>query len=200
MEIGAGIAQGIVLRPLIFTFYLNDIVHSRNHCHISLFAADCILYLDGNNWTHTFWKIQHDLSQIENWCNENALMINATKTKPIIMGSQSKLDRRGFDLKFYLNKKDILFVKHLTYLGVILGNQMNLKSLLCDVKKRISNKIFLLRKLRRYITLDSALLIYKQTIMPIFDYAGFMLLSLGVEDKKDLQIMQNDALCFCYNV
>ena len=103
-------------------------------------------------------------------------------------------------MKFYLNKKDILFVKHLTYLGVILGNQMNLKSLLCDVKKRISNKIFLLRKLRRYITLDSALLIYKQTIMPIFDYAGFMLLSLGVEDKKDLQIMQNDALRFCCNV
>ena len=33
--------------------------------------------------------------------------------------------------------------------------------------------------------------------MPIFDYAGFMLLSLGVEDKKDLQIMQNDALRFC---
>ena len=27
-----------------------------------------------------------------------------------------------------------------------------------------------------------------------------MLLSLGVEDKKELQIMQNDALRFCYNV
>ena len=27
-----------------------------------------------------------------------------------------------------------------------------------------------------------------------------MLLSLGVGDKKDLQIMQNDALRFCYNI
>ena len=48
--------------------------------------------------------------------------------------------------------------------------------------------------------LDSALLIYKQAILPIFDYPGFMLLFLGVENKRDLQIMQNDALRSCYNV
>ena len=27
-----------------------------------------------------------------------------------------------------------------------------------------------------------------------------MCLSLNVDDKRDLQIMQNDALLFCYNV
>ena len=52
----------------------------------------------------------------------------------------------------------------------------------------------------RYVTYDSALLIYKQAIMPIFDYSGFMLISLGVGEKRDLQIMQNDALRFCYNI
>ena len=36
--------------------------------------------------------------------------------------------------------------------------------------------------------------------MPIFDYSGFMLISLGVGEKRDLQIMQNDALRFCYNI
>ena len=39
-----------------------------------------------------------------------------------------------------------------------------------------------------------------QTILPVLDYAGCMCLSLNVEDKKDLQIMQNDALRFCYNI
>ena len=127
-------------------------------------------------------------------------MINSNKTKAMIIASRSKLNRINIDSKFTLNEKYILFVKHFSYLGVTLDNEMNLKSLLCDVKKRISNKIFLLRKLRRYITTDSALLIYKQTILPIFDYAGFMLLAVAVDDRKDLQIMQNDALRFCYNV
>ena len=62
------------------------------------------------------------------------------------------------------------------------------------------SKLFLLRKLRRYIDIESALLIYEQTILPFFDYDGFMCISLNVEDKKDLQIMQNDVLRYCYNV
>ena len=36
--------------------------------------------------------------------------------------------------------------------------------------------------------------------MPIFDYSGVIQLSLRVEDKRELQIMQNDSLRFCYNV
>ena len=43
-------------------------------------------------------------------------------------------------------------------------------------------------------------MVYKQTIMPIFDYSGFIQLSLRVEDKRELQIMQKDSLRFCYNV
>ena len=40
-------------------------------------------------------------------------------------------------------------------------------------------------------------MVYKQTILPILDYAGFLLISLNNNDKHDLQIMQNDALRFC---
>ena len=57
-----------------------------------------------------------------------------------------------------------------------------------------------MRKIRQYINFETAILEYKQTILPILDYVGFVCLSLNVEDKKDLQIMQNDALCFCYNI
>ena len=34
-----------------------------------------------------------------------------------------------------MNNKDILFVKHYTYLGVILDNEMSLDNLLSDIKK-----------------------------------------------------------------
>ena len=36
--------------------------------------------------------------------------------------------------------------------------------------------------------------------MPILDYSGFILLSLCIDDKKELQTMQSDVLRFCYNV
>ena len=43
----------------------------------------------------------------------------------------------------------------------------------------------------------ASILVYKQTILPIFDYSGFLLISITNGIKHDLQIMQNDALRFC---
>ena len=40
------------------------------------------------------------------------------------------------------------------------------------------------------------LCIYEQTILPIFDYSGFLLLSLTKGQQFDLQPMQNDVLRF----
>ena len=71
---------------------------------------------------------------------------------------------------------------------------------LSDTKKIVMNRLFNLRKLRSYITEKSAVAIYKQTILPVLDYAGFMLISSNKSDRRDLQVIQNDALRTCYNI
>ena len=77
---------------------------------------------------------------------------------------------------------------------------MTLSKLLSDIKKSVLNKLFNLRKLRFYINEKTSLSIYKQTVLPIFDYSGFMLISCNKSDRHDLQVIQNDALRTCYNV
>ena len=37
-------------------------------------------------------------------------------------------------------------------------------------------------------------------ILPIFDYAGFLLISCNKDKKHDFQVIQNDVLRFCENV
>ena len=70
---------------------------------------------------------------------------------------------------------------------------MNLTPLVRNIKKRVSNRKFQLRKVRKYMNEHAAILVYKQTIMPIFDYAGHLLISTCDGVKHDLQVMQNDA-------
>ena len=48
--------------------------------------------------------------------------------------------------------------------------------------------------------MECALTICKQTILPLLDYTGFMLLSINNSDKNDLQVLQNNALRICYYV
>ena len=64
----------------------------------------------------------------------------------------------------------------------------------------ISNKIYSLVKIRDFITTHCALTIYKQIILPLFDYSGFILISCNISDRMDLQKLQNDVLRICYNV
>ena len=77
---------------------------------------------------------------------------------------------------------------------------MTLSPLVSHVKKIVPSKIKTLVKIRKYITTKCALSIYKQTILPLFDYSGFLLISCNKSDRGDLQLLQNNILRMCYNV
>ena len=72
-----------------------------------------------------------------------------------------------------MNGFNIEFVKSYCYLGITLDDTMYLIPLVKDIKKRISNRLFMLTNIRKYLTFDAAVLVYKQTILPVVDYAGF---------------------------
>ena len=65
-----------------------------------------------------------------------------------------------------------------------------------------TQRVKTLGKLRYFVDKKTALLIYKQAILPYFDYSGFMLTSCNQGQKKDLQRLQNNALRLClrYNL
>ena len=47
---------------------------------------------------------------------------------------------------------------------------------------------------RLCLTEHAAIMLYKHTILPFLENAGFMLIACKVEDRLDLQKCQNDAL------
>ena len=76
-------------------------------------------------------------------------------------------------------ERSVKFVKQYSYLGITLDSEMTLQPLKSE-KASVS--------------------IYKQTIPPIINYAGFLLLLCGISDRSDLQKIQNDILRLCCKV
>ena len=68
---------------------------------------------------------------------------------------------------------------------------------LSNVKKIVSDKIYLLAKIRNHINVQCAVTIYKQTILPLLDYSGFLLIASNI---PDLPTPQNNALRIRSNV
>ena len=70
-------------------------------------------------------------------------------------------------------------------LGVISDSEMNLRSFYAHVKNIVYVKIFMLSKLRRCLTEYSSIMLYKHTILPFLEYAGFMLTACGIDNRRD---------------
>ena len=193
-----GAAQGTVLGPTLFILYFNAVAEHVSKCKVSLFADDCIIYQSGNTWESVRMKLQYDLDNVLLYTATNSLTLNGSKTQTMVIGTKSKLNRIDTERPVCISNNPVKFVKQYNYLGVIIDNEMTIQPMLKHVKKLVTNKIFVLRKIRKFLTEKAAVSIYKQTILPIIDYAGFLLLACNVSDRSDLQKMQNDILRICY--
>ena len=164
-----------------------------------MFADDCVLYMSGNKWNVIRPKLQSDLDAFALWCHTNALSLNISKTiaKTMIFGNRHKLGKITDPLPLHVQGHYLQFVTKYNYLGIILDSELTLELFYKSIIKKINYKIYTLRKIRKYISFEIASQIYKQTILPFFDYGGFIDISFNKEKKKELQIMQNDILRIC---
>ena len=200
LRVTSGIGQGTILGPLIFILYINDVTRHIGDLKINMYADDCLIYCMGNNWNLMRPKIEHGLGCFQEWCIRNRLKLNVRKSKALLIGSQHKINIVDFGDKFSLNNQSLEFTSTYNYLGIYLDKNMTLSPLLSKLKSRVINKVYSLVKIRNMITAHCAITIYKQTILPILDYAGFLLIACNISDRSELQKLQNHALRVCYNV
>ena len=187
-----GIPQGSCLGPTLFIFYIND-VFSRidNNLRMMMFADDCVLYKSDICCDRILECLQKGLDDYVTWGVENNMYLNASKTKTMLVKSTCHnnlyrpLNTRG---------KSIQFVSTFNYLGVLIDDQLSFTPYYNLIKRNMENKIYVLTKIRKYVDNRTTLLIYKQAILPLVEYAGFVLISCTIGQRYELQVLQNNVL------
>ena len=171
----SGIGQGTILGPILFILFVNDIVNHKGEVNINMYADACILYCTGNNWNHVQSTLQVSLNNVMQWFEFNAMKLNVKKSKCLIISSKNKLQTVDRLNILHAGNQTLEFVDSYNYLGYLIDNEMSLKPLLSHIKKMTTTKIKTLYKIRRYIDNFSALAIYKQMILSLFDYSGLFI-------------------------
>ena len=99
--------------------------------------------------------------------------------------------------KIRINNTELDFVDSYKYLGIILDKSLTFNKHVQQCINRVSHKLFLLSKIRSYISEYMATTIYKTPIVPYLDYGDVLFINASRERLNKLQRLQNKCLRIC---
>ena len=85
-KLDCGVPQGLIVGPLLYLLYVNDISKSCNG-NILSFANDTTMYVSDHdvNILHIYKKVQIEINKLFNWFCANKLSLIPGKTKCIVL-------------------------------------------------------------------------------------------------------------------
>ena len=196
--ITCGVPQGSVCGPLLFLLYINDIACSLTHCKVSLYADDTVLYVSHKNLDDALLYVQNDLNKLSLWCNKNKLTINSKKTKYCIYGMRSLIKKsKARDTILSLNNHILDRVGSYKYLGFILDEHLNFNKHISELCNLLSHKLYLLSRIRRYLTTEACIIVFKTMILSVLEYGDTVYSGTSSENLVKLDRLFYRGLRIC---
>ena len=122
-----------------------------------------------------FSQIQADLDSVYTWCNSNKLTINCKKTKFCLFGMRSSIKKsKTQDMKLSLSDQILEPVCSYKYIGLILDEHLTYNKHIKEMNRQVSHKLYLLSKIRRYITVDACINIFKTMVLSLIEYCDIV--------------------------
>jgi hypothetical protein len=80
-EIQAGVPQGSVLAPTVYSLYINDTPRTPG-VHLELFADDTCIYATDSKESYVLRKLQRGINAMEEWCEKWNIILIRIRIEP----------------------------------------------------------------------------------------------------------------------
>ena len=176
-EVIHGVPQGSILGPLLFLIFINDLplYLQNNTSTIDLYADDTTIYYSCSNILMLERNLQKSLDCLQIWCRENGMILNTDKTKVMLITSrQKRMNLNNAVLNLQYNDIDITITTCDKILGIHVDNNLTWNNHFNFLSKKLSSHLWLLSKVRIYLSIEHRVLFYNAYIKPHIDYCSLI--------------------------
>ena len=190
LSTSTGSPQGCVISPLLFSMYVVDMPTVNNNIQLVKYADDTVIMELLSDKQPS--QLQMVADTVNNWCAENDLVLNAKKTKEMIM--QNARDNPSYPM-LHLNNSDIEQVDQFTYLGTIVTSKLDFTLNTTKTAKKARKRLHIVSKLY-HLGLTEKLIhtCYKSFIESVLTYHQVVIYKhMTADSKKKLNSVVKSA-------
>ena len=161
-------------RPFAFLIFINDLpLVLKDYVVVDLYADDTTFYDFQFDITQLETNLQHALNLLRIWCRQNGMVLNTDQTKVMLITSrQKRLSLQNPVLSLTYSDIDIKMIHADKILGVHVDDNLMWNNHFQHVSKKISSYLWLLSKIKSYLSVEHRPLFYNAYIKPHFEYCS----------------------------
>lgn len=159
-----GVIQGDPLSATLFLLYIReipDILKQIKNIDVIMFADDLVVYSTDRV------ALQESLNKLHEWCSQNSLVINLSKTRSMKFRNGGKLK---YNDDLFLNNEKLEYTNVYEYLGVTMQPTLTISKHITAKSIKASHAIGSVKHMQK-LSLDTINKIYKIKIQPTVSYS-----------------------------
>lgn len=202
-DLSAGVPQGGVLSPLLFSVFINAITYTISS-HFHLYADDLQLYrhFKVGEIQKAISAMNSDLSSVCDWAKSFGLLVNPAKSQVMILGSSYMLNciqAQGLPRVCY-DGVDIDYSSCAKNLGVMFDNKLSWVNHVNDVSRKLHYSFHSLKRLQWFLPFKTKVMLAQSLLLPLLDYADVCYLDATEVLLNKLERLQNLCIRFIYGL
>nr|CAH7757711.1 unnamed protein product [Callosobruchus chinensis] len=190
--IKAGVPQGSVLGPILYSLFIHDVPCSRN-CEVYLYADDTAIVAQSRSGDLVHVGLQLAADEVLEWADRWLIKINHSKTQAIYCTKK----RRGVPLEVSVNGSRIPWETSAKYLGITLDKGMTWQKHTEALKTKFEitfRQLYPMLCRSSKLSLGNKIQLYKMIIRPAITYACAAWCFLAKTHMRSLQVLQSRTL------
>ena len=203
-QLGAGVPQGSILGPLLFSLYVADMMDSLEYSNLQQFADDSQIYMafSSPQLLVSQEQFNRDMKNIASYSKNHNLKLNASKSQLIFFGvKKNYLNNIPNNFEVKIDNDVLPVVAEAKCLGMVIDSNLTFQSY---IKKKLQIAYMRLKNLyslKKNMHPRAKYYLCDTLVLSLMDYGDIVYSdSLSTRLSGKIQKLQNSCMRFSYKI